>query len=643
MKRIYLWASAALLCCIGLSASAKGRVMRSPTCLLRTNAHASVTRVEFSDTATVAFLQVKGEAGARWHCALPIFAYDEECNRYALQNAQGLDGCMDTTGKLDIRLSFQPLPVKTRVFDIITEWPGSPFSFYGIGYDAKHKPSALHTFQDLSAAEKALEESLMQSGTVVVRGRIGGVDTMAVRPVAAFRYPCPLLYYEWEGVMVNEDGSFDCSAVMGHPTLTSGSLYAERGISFTKMMLMPGDTVTLDIPRLYVNPSYAISYSSGKCYDHLFLHNPESYLSGWLSGDKFLGEMNTPADVFVNSQSREAQLHDYCDYVTGKFPFTAEEAVLLRKCLDHFLLHSRVLALQRYCMQEHGHRPYDGLTDAQAQAAAKYLETALDDITLFLGPHSYELTLRSFGVPSFSDFHPDNLAGDYLRADSTYRDYFHFTHLPLMLQAVLLGDEVNIMGGFEPGQRVETATAGLREVVESSFLRDRIAGMADKIVRYNCETTQDISQRQGYAVLDSLTAMHRGKIVCLLTISDYKDDKTANLIDNLVADYRESADVALVFVADSTRMTQEFFDYIHHDLMGDYPCFYRLTPNEYNQLALLAGQMQGHFDGITLDREGKKVRNTLTLSWSSDGETLFRRGLRRLIKGQRIVPRYSLY
>lgn len=191
MKRILLFASVALLCCIGLSASAKGHVMKSPTCLLRTNTHVNVARVEFSDTATVVFLHAEGKAGESIGYMAKMFAYDETGERYALRNAKEIPYSIDSTGKLDIRLSFQPLPVQTRVFDVITEWPGSPLSFYGIGYDSKHKGTQSTTPPNTSAAEKALEESLWQSGTVAVRGRICGTDTMAVSPVVSFPYPSP--------------------------------------------------------------------------------------------------------------------------------------------------------------------------------------------------------------------------------------------------------------------------------------------------------------------------------------------------------------------------------------------------------------------------------------------------------------------
>lgn len=643
MKRIQLLASAVLLCCIGLSASAKGRVMKSPTCLLRTNTHVSVSRVEFTDTATVVFLHAEGKAGESIGHMAEIFAYDEDGERYALGNAREIPYHMDSTGRLDIRLSFQPLPVKTRVFDVITDWPGSPFSFYGIGYGAKRKPAARHTVQELSAAEKALEESLWQSGTVVVRGRIDGVDTMAVSPVVSFPYPCPFLYREWDGLAVNGDGTFELSAVLGHPSLANVSLYAGRGCSFTTVMLTPGDTVTLDIPRLHGNDTYTIGYSSGRHYDLLLLHYPKAALYGWHSGERLLGKMDTPADIFVSTQSREAQLHDFCDYVTGKFAYSPDEAVLLRKCIDHALLSSRVSALQQYCLQERGHRPYDGLTEAQAEAAAKYLETALDDLTLFLDSNPLDHELRSFGVQTAGFFHPDGLAGDYLQADSIYRAFFHFAHSPLMLQASILGEQVNHMGRFEPGSRVESTKDRLREVVGSPFLRSRLDGMVDRILLVNREVSRDVSQRQGYDVLDSLTSMHRGKIVCLLTLADDEADRTEAFLDNLVEDYRESPDVALVFVADSTRMTSARFADIRHDIMGDYPYFYRLTPNEYTLLALLAGNPQGHLSGITLDRDGKELRNTLLLNWSADSETMFRRELRKLVKGQPDTINYSLY
>lgn len=442
---------------------------------------------------------------------------------------------------------------------------------------------------------------------------------------------------------VNEDGTFELSAVLGHLSFADVSLYAERGISFTPAMLTPGDTVTLDIPRLYGNDTYTVGYSSGRNFDRLILHFPQAALYGWHSGERLLGEMNTPTDIFVNTLPKEAQLHDYCDYVTSKFAYSPEEAALLRKCIDHSLLRSRLFSLQQYCLHERGHLPYDGLTATQAEAAAKYLETALDDLTLFLESSHIAQTLRGFGVIPFSDFHPDNLAGDYLRNDSVYRKYFHFAHSPLMLQAAILGEQLNLMGGFEPGPQVEAATAGLREVVESPFLRDHLDGMVDKILQVNRETSRDVSQRQGYAVLDSLTAMHKGKIVCLLSLADDKADRTENYIDNLLADYRESPDVAFVFVTDSARMTQRHFSDLLHDTMGDYPYFYRLTSNEYTQLALLAGNSQGLLGGITLDRNGKVLRNTLQLNWSADSETMFRRELRKLLEGHPDTYSISLY
>jgi len=190
---------------------------------------------------------------------------------------------------------------------------------------------------------------------------------------------------------------------------------------------------------------------------------------------------------------------------------------------------------------------------------------------------------------------------------------------------------------------MEAATEELRKVVESPFLRSHLDGMVGKILQANSELPQDISQRQGYAVLDSLISMHKGKFVCLFTLADNEADKTEYRIDNLVADYRESSDVVLVFVADSLRMTQDRFDDIRHSTLEDYAYCYRLTPNEYAQLALLAGNAQGSFSSLTLDREGKQLRQPLSLDWSSDSETMFRRDLRQLLKGQSQKVQYSLY
>ncbi len=225
MRHNRLLALAALVCAMLMSAQStfagKTKVFTEPRCLGANTKTVSITKVEFTDSATIVSFHLKFKPGSWVKIANDSYLVGENiAKKYMVIKGEGIViGEQHTTpesGEDDFKVLFEPMPKNTRAFDFIEGVTPNGFSILGV-HD-RTRPIKIKTPKKEFQMTKGLEAEFFKSDTVRVRGRIEGYSPDLGFKTLAFMRENPMRHESTpKTILINEDGSFEFSYLGHHP------------------------------------------------------------------------------------------------------------------------------------------------------------------------------------------------------------------------------------------------------------------------------------------------------------------------------------------------------------------------------------------------------------------------------------------
>ncbi len=113
----------ALMMCATVANAAKAREFAEPQYLINNTNALRITRVEFTDTATVVSFHAKYEPNNWIRIPRSTYLLGENDQRYAVLDGKGITIAepfyMPASGEADFKVLFEPMPKRTRYFDYL--------------------------------------------------------------------------------------------------------------------------------------------------------------------------------------------------------------------------------------------------------------------------------------------------------------------------------------------------------------------------------------------------------------------------------------------------------------------------------------------------------------------------------------------
>ena len=314
-----------LLACLTLTAQArKPKVIETPQWISsNTGKNLTITRVEFTDTATVLWFHSKYKPKNWIRISRNSTLTDDRGRRYKARCGIGIKLSkrfyMPASGEADFKVSFEPLPRNTRAFDFI-ESPAD-WKIWGIHAPGEELPQYTEaTYRADSALRQTDEAAFFRRGTGVVCGRFHG------------KRPGLVNYYGYDAITsgsypqvfdVAADGSFTATIPVECPTLADLSANG-RSLYF---YLSAGDTIRMDITE-----DGTVRYADGTKHRKLLtmLSNYDPEMATDYYRMAALAD-SLPFSGYARAVAEGAQKQlDFAEYLIHKHKLDAREAHLLR-------------------------------------------------------------------------------------------------------------------------------------------------------------------------------------------------------------------------------------------------------------------------------------------------------------------------
>ncbi len=250
MRHNKLLTLTALICAMLMSAQSafagKTKVFTEPRWLGANTKTVSITKVEFTDTATIVSFHLKSTPDHWVRIANDSYLVGENiAKKYMVIRGEGIViGEQHTTpesGEDDFQVLFEPMPKNTRAFDFIEG--DNPEGFRILGVHDRTKPIKIKTPKKAFQMTQELETEFFKEDTVHVRGRIEGYSReLGFSTVSFAKRNTMTSENKSLTVYINEDGTFAFSYMGYHPKeeflmIKSDNIYAVAGF-----YTIPGQT-----------------------------------------------------------------------------------------------------------------------------------------------------------------------------------------------------------------------------------------------------------------------------------------------------------------------------------------------------------------------------------------------------------------
>lgn len=212
--------------------------------------NAEVTHVMLTDTATiVTFHKHDTTNGIRF--ARETHLVDDKGRQYRIVYSQGLPGerfdkfFQKTVNEAnDFKLLFEPLPRKTRFFDLIEGRKSGDFQILGI-HDAK-KPIEIPPFVDTVS----VPQDFIRTDTVCLRGQIEGYSRDMGFSTMSIYHRNHLTDEELpKSVSIREDGTFEVRYEVFHPVADGFAIQTDKQFRIVNFYIVPGCTTVVNIHK----------------------------------------------------------------------------------------------------------------------------------------------------------------------------------------------------------------------------------------------------------------------------------------------------------------------------------------------------------------------------------------------------------
>ena len=212
----------------------------------------SIQKVELAKDRTSLYMSITFPSEA-WFRFSPDTYIEADGKRYAITGSDSIELGKEAytspqTMKKEFVLHFQPLPQKTKVFDMLESTQKNDFTFFYIHpNDYKMPKTAVPAdFRAASPGDDALPETVFSEEPAVVHFKAmnykKGMD--AEIQTLYFDITNPNSYNEYY-FNLDDEGCADFRCKVYYPTIVQFSMPSAEGISFAKAMVAPGKEVTI--------------------------------------------------------------------------------------------------------------------------------------------------------------------------------------------------------------------------------------------------------------------------------------------------------------------------------------------------------------------------------------------------------------
>lgn len=587
-----------------------------------------------------------------------VFALNPSCwledakgTRYSIRKIddrevrEGDTACVALRGS--VTLTFDPLPATTRVLDFISENQLMGPRIYGI-HDHTMPPDV--SSADERVDDAVLQEMLSKKGNAVVKGKVVGfkAEDKRVWCLVGTDVVDYTRHEFYEPVLIKENGEFDISLPLNHPCLAILQPGLYEPTCPILLYLQPGDTSVVEVEGLR-SMEMSVKYQGCEAFTRLLTHFPIELYSTELQID----EKKSFEENHDSLQNRYQEIIRLCDYLIHQHGLNPMEArILLNEArMQHTILQLKLAdKIHRQRTESNTGTAMNGNFGDAVPSSEGWREyecvlrdADLPDETYVLGRLGGIVAGRLVQGPVKTAIkeiaaEPTGQGEKYVtrcwqRLDSTLRTHERVdSPRPAIVENALLTAFMQLLGTKSDASTNFSSAdlqAGLKDCINSPFLKARLPEALVPATGIG-QMSHDVSGRCGYDVLERITDSCRGKYV---EIVHFSKAYPLSQVDNLVADFAEHKDVALVFVTRESEMTEYEFDgYKETYLAPVKDCCFRLSEQDYAKLCVSAGCVSGDFSYITLDREGR----VLDLPLSILPENQFRRSMRFFVKTEQI-------
>lgn len=268
MKK-YVWL-VCLMCCIGMVAQAgnyRKREVTNPCFVTANTSKIEIKRIVLTDEQTQVDAVLYGKPGE-----LAVIS-SNTCLRnggqeFVLREANvSIDGKtvperIPDSGKMDIILSFEPIPQGVHTVDFVEKEEG--WTIYGVQLTGVEPYVYLPSFLQTRILEqsRALPEPQLKTGKAIINGYILGYHPGMDLDVV-FRHSDWLFYDKWgQSVRVRQDGSFHIETDL----LLAGGARLQINKAQLDLFLVPGEelTVYIHLPKLSMSASRLLKDKYGQ-------------------------------------------------------------------------------------------------------------------------------------------------------------------------------------------------------------------------------------------------------------------------------------------------------------------------------------------------------------------------------------------
>lgn len=550
------------------------------------------------------------------------FCYlDGKGNKYELKSVEGLASTNpDSTGSIQVKLDFEPLPDNTDVFDLICiHKTKSPLCFYGI-----HENN--NSF-GVSDKRERIDKDLTKlknfhRDTVYVKGQIhGSLEEDEIFTAYIINdVPYENNYDRTVVACVQENGTFLLKYSVPGPVWNDVNIKTKNRVIRIPFIAVPGDTAKISVNNVEFGNTQ-VTYGDKWCqkYQRLLKHAPlYSAHIPFFYDEK---------EVCPYSEFRGRKLSDELRtnvYVAEKYGLSCEELRLLNN-------RSRVAYAYGMTMDV-TMREKDSVTDASNYKYLQSLKGCDADYILLKNYHNLtDYFLKTNAVRKYISRIADTLWKDYTMADrDCMKDITQFTGAEpkkdFFAQSVVCGMS-QLLCRLSEDMRAHVMNEKMK------LLTKHLHGITEHILDYSLEGHMNYYplnpldlQNEKDDALSEIFETNKDKYIQLVFLPDGNDsDAQIKMLDKLVNiryDFANSEFLKLVFIGKDCDGTREF---ACHFLKGE-EC-HLLGDREYASMLVKLGQI-GMRKTQTITPDG----NILNVPLNVYDETSFRYNLRKLLE-----------
>lgn len=289
-----------------------------------------VEQCSFSDSLTAITMSYQGKPYTWFTFASSTYASDETGKRHRIIRADSLrldeKRWLGDDGKATFTLYFDPLPIGTKIFDIIEGQLTDGFRIYGI-HDTQTMLNIPKAKESLDAIEP--DAHLFRTDTTVIRGCITNYNRTMPHIIRVERFSPNLRGRGCDNGLnyakVNADGTFQAKVLLDYPQLSDLTLGFQRFIPF---YAHPGDTLDIRIDNY---GEWDETYTYKNISGHLTLERLMQCRTNFLRRKLSVIAQNTSHSEFSKELNRlKDSAERLLNYWAWKYNLTPWESHLLK-------------------------------------------------------------------------------------------------------------------------------------------------------------------------------------------------------------------------------------------------------------------------------------------------------------------------